>query len=126
MKKRVLIIFTVLGMIFSLFLMYREYKVPGFFPTVFNVPSCYIFADVFLLILISFLVKKRFVAILLFAAGTATGLTVTYGFWRLFLSNKLYAPIFFGLPTPFIFGTLLIVIVVIRIFINSSSDDKNG
>jgi len=100
-KYRIWIVVVVLASLpFGLWLNYKELVIPGFCPPypVLGIPTCFVMAFYFALVLVSQFVSNRLFSALLFNVGTIAGLATALWFSANNVLGNLQCPTLSGLP----------------------------
>ncbi len=107
-----LIIFTLTGIIFSVYLVVSEIYNPGFCPKIFNIPACYLVIASFLLVLISLFINRIPARLTIFYTGALSGLGIAIWFSVGQITGVRECPDLFNIPLCFGSGILFVIIIV--------------
>ena len=107
-----LIIFTLLGIIFSVYLVVSETYNPGFCPKIFNVPACYLVIASFGLVLISLFINRTPARMTVFYIGALSGLGIAIWFSIGQIIGIRECPGLFNIPLCFGSGVLFVIIII--------------
>ncbi len=105
--------FAISGLALNTLLILNDIKLRGYCPYLSGIPSCYITADGFLLILLSIFLLNRPLKNLLFSAGMAMGLSISIYFSAMHLLMINPSPEFYGISTSY--ATVLIFLIIIMV-----------
>lgn len=106
-----LIIFTLIGIIFSVYLVVSEIYNPGFCPKIFNIPACYLVIASFGLVLISLFINGAPVRLTVFYTGALSGLGIAIWFSIGQITGVRECPGLFNIPLCFGSGILFVIII---------------
>ncbi len=107
-----LIIFTLIGIIFSVYLVVSEIYNPGFCPKIFNMPACYLVITSFVLVLISLFINRTPGRLIVFYTGALSGLGIAIWFSIGQITGARECPDLFNVPLCFGSGVLFVIIIV--------------
>ena len=107
-----LYIFTLTGIVFSIYLVVSEIYNPGFCPLLFDIPACYLVLASFILVLISLFINITVVRSLIFYIGALSGLGIAIWFSIGQITGTKECPDLFNIPLCFGSGILFILIIV--------------
>ncbi len=115
MIDNLIFVVSLLGFLFSLFLISKEKKNPGYCPEFSFVPACHIVAFAFVFILISRILTLNWLQELFFWSGSAIGLIL--GVWFSFhdSSGKKICPRFFSIPLCYISSFVFLLLIIFRL-----------
>ena len=85
-----LIVFTLIGIIFSIYLVVSEIYNPGFCPRIFNIPACYLVITSFGLVLISLFINRIPARLAVFYIGVDFDAQRPLTEWVLRIALKFY------------------------------------
>ena len=111
-SRILLFIFTLTGLVFSIYLVVSEVYNPGFCPLLFNMPACYLVLASFILVLISLFINTTAVRFLVFYIGAFSGLGIAIWFSIGQITGTKECPDLFNIPLCFGSGILFILIIV--------------
>ena len=114
MRDRIILTLSSAGLIISTLLVINEYRLAGYNPSLGAVPACHLFANAFILIILSIVVVKDSIRSLLFVSGITLGIPVSIYFsvTHLFMINP--SPLFYDIPASYIFTVLFTAVAVVR------------
>ena len=107
-----LFIFTLIGIVFSIYLVISEICNPGLCPLLFNIPACYLVLASFILVLISLFINITPVRFLVFYLGALSGLGIAIWFSTGQITGAKECPDLFNIPLCFGSGILFILLIV--------------
>jgi hypothetical protein len=110
-----IIYLSVASLSVGLWLIYSEIVSPGFCPPypMIGVPTCYLVAGFFLLVIASQFVGHRLTSSFMFQLGAIAGMATAIWFSVNHVLGKLQCPVLFGLPLCFAaFATFLVLITL--------------
>ena len=107
-----LIVFTLIGIIFSIYLVVSEIYNPGFCPRIFNIPACYLVITSFGLVLISLFINRIPARLAVFYIGALSGLGIAIWFSTGQIIGVRECPVLFNIPLCFGSGILFVIIIV--------------
>jgi hypothetical protein len=113
-REKIILTFSFTGLMISTMLVMNEIELRGYNPSLGNVPSCYIFANAFILVILSVIFLKEEVKSMLFVAGTTLGTAVSIYFSVTHLLMVNLSPSFYSVATSYIFTALFLICVVAR------------
>lgn len=125
---KIQMLISFIGIMFSFWLISKDIKTPGFCPSLFFIPACYVVLVSFLMVYISTYLRKNFIKELVFYIGSILGLLT--GTW--FSINQLISykecPTFFGIPLCYIsfFSFLILILLNVLLVIDKSKKGKVG
>lgn len=113
-RDRIILTLSSAGLIISTLLVINEYRLAGYNPSLGAVPACHLFANAFILIILSIVVVKDSIRSLLFVSGITLGIPVSIYFsvTHLFMINP--SPLFYDIPASYIFTVLFTAVAVVR------------
>lgn len=116
MKRNITLIISIIGSIFSFYLVFNELKIRNFCPEIFNIPACYIVFIAFSLTLTSQIIYNIKFSNILFFIGAITGLILGIWFSYNELINFYICPRIFNVPLCYLsfFAFLLIIFIKIK------------
>ncbi|HSW61584.1 MAG TPA: hypothetical protein VLJ60_12350, partial [bacterium] len=102
------------GLIISTMLVMNEIELRGYNPSLAGVPSSYIFANSFILIILSVIFVNESLKSILFVCGTTLGTAVAIYFSATHLLMVNLSPSLYSVSTSYIFTALFLVCVVAK------------
>lgn len=110
-RDLIVLSFAISGLALNTLLVLNDIKLRGYCPYLSGIPSCYITADSFLLILLSILLLNRQLKTLLFSAGVALGISISIYFSVMHLLMINPSPELYGISTSY--ATVIIFLVIL-------------
>ncbi len=107
-----LITCTLIGIIFSAYLVVSEMYDPGFCPKIFNMPACYLVITLFGLVLISLFINRAPARLTVFYIGALSGLAIAIWFSIGQITGARECPGLLNIPLCFGSGILFVIIIV--------------
>jgi len=116
MKKIIILLLSLLGILISLILVYNNFIVDDYCPKIFTIPACYLVLSAFILIFISNFFKKN-ISNILFWVGNIFEFALAVYFSVNNILALSYCPLFINIPLCFVsfFSFLLLPILKITL-----------
>jgi len=104
-------IISLLGLIFTIFLILDEFKKPGYCPRFLKIPACYLVFLAFLLVLLS----EKLLINNLFILGVCIGLGLAAWFSINQLLGRHQCPQLFKIPMCFVSFFVFLILIVLKL-----------
>ncbi|HNW16174.1 MAG TPA: hypothetical protein PLD55_07165 [bacterium] len=113
-REKIILTLSFTGLMISTMLVMNEIELRGYNPSLAGVPSSYIFANSFILIILSVFFLKESVKSILFVAGSTLGISVSIYFSATHLLMVNLSPSLYSVSTSYIFTVLFLVCTVAK------------
>lgn len=113
-REKIILMISVAGLVLASSLVLSEIELRGYNPSLGIIPSCYVFANAFLLIILSVFLENKSMKSISLILGITVGVPISIYFSATHLIMVNPSPSIYSVPSSYVFAVFYISVALVR------------